>query len=133
MLARAKATSVDAVKKAGVLDDPGGKVRLLKPDEYPADWDPQSDNRTPVWEALHQLIRAYNQGGESTAGMLLARMPEKSGDIRRLSYWLYNSCAERKRLPEEARAYNELITAWHAIEAASHDAGHINVQTAMDL
>lgn len=133
VLARAKATSVDAVKHAGVLASDGGKVRLLKPDEYPADWDPQSDNRTPVWEALHQLIRAYNAGGESTAGSLLARMPEKSGDIRRLAYWLYNACAERKRLPEEARAYNELITAWHAIEAASHDAGHINVQTAMDL
>ena len=133
VLARAKATSVDAVKHAGVLASDGGKVRLLKPDEYPADWDPQSDNRTPVWEALHQLIRAYNQGGESTAGMLLARMPEKSGDIRRLSYWLYNACAERKRLPEEARAYNELITAWHAIEAASHDAGHINVQGSLDV
>lgn len=133
VLARAKATSVDAVKSAGVLASDGGKVRLLKPDEYPADWDPQSDNRTPVWEALHQLIRAYNAGGESTAGMLLARMPEKSGDVRRLAYWLYNACAERKKLPEEARAYNELITAWHAIEAASHDAGHINVQTAMDL
>lgn len=133
VLARAKATSVDAVKHAGVLASDGGKVRLLKPDEYPADWDPQSDNRTPVWEALHQLIRAYNAGGESAAGALLARMPSMSGDIRRLSYWLYNACAERKRLPEEARAYNELITAWHAIEAASHDAGHINVQTAMDL
>ena len=101
--------------------------------EYPADWDPQSDNRTPVWEALHQLIRAYNAGGESAAGMLLARMPEKSGDIRRLAYWLYNACAERKRLPEEARAYNELITAWHAIEAASHDAGHINVQGSLGV
>jgi len=133
VLARAKATSVDAVKHAGVLASDGGKVRLLKPDEYPADWDPQSDNRTPVWEALHQLIRAYNAGGESAAGMLLARMPEKSGDIRRLAYWLYNACAERKKLPEEARAYNELITAWHAIEAASHEAGHVNVQTAMDL
>lgn len=133
VLARAKATSVDAVKHAGVLASDGGKVRLLKPDEYPADWDPQTDNRTPVWEALHQLIRAYNQGGESAAGMLLARMPEKSGDIRRLSYWLYNACAERKRLPEEARAYNELITAWHAIEAASHDTGHINVQGSFDV
>ncbi|KQN96403.1 hypothetical protein ASF01_13625 [Stenotrophomonas sp. Leaf70] len=133
VLARAKATSVDAVKHAGVLASDGGKVRLLKPDEYPADWDPQTDNRTPVWEALHQLIRAYNQGGESAAGMLLARMPEKSGDIRRLSYWLYNACAERKRLPEEARAYNELITAWHAIEAASHDTGHINVQGSLDV
>ncbi|HPW04833.1 MAG TPA: hypothetical protein PK173_11530 [Dokdonella sp.] len=133
VLARAKATSVDAVKHAGVLASDGGKVRLLKPDEYPADWDPQSDNRTPVWEALHQLIRAYNAGGESTAGRLLARMPEKSGDVRRLAYWLYNACAERKRLPEEARAYNELITAWHAIEAASHDAGHINVQGSLDV
>ncbi|GAB1406265.1 DUF1156 domain-containing protein [Thermomonas brevis] len=133
VLARAKATSVDAVKYAGVLASDGGKVRLLKPDEYPADWDPQSDNRTPVWEALHQLIRAYNQGGESAAGALLARMPSMSGDIRRLSYWLYNACAERKRLPEEARAYNELITAWHAIEAASHDAGHINVQGSFDV
>lgn len=128
VLARAKATSVDAVKNAGVLASDGGKVRLLKPDEYPADWDPQTDNRTPVWEALHQLIRAYNLGGESEAGALLARMPEKSGDIRRLSYWLYNACAERKKLPEEARAYNELITAWHAIEAASHDVGHTNEQ-----
>lgn len=133
VLARAKATSVDAVKHAGVLASDGGKVRLLKPDEYPAGWDPQSDNRTPVWEALHQLIRAYNAGGESDAGLLLARMPEKSGDIRRLAYWLYNACAERKRLPEEARAYNELITAWHAIEAASQDAGHINVQGSLDV
>lgn len=133
VLARAKATSVDAVKHAGVLASDGGKVRLLKPDEYPEGWDPQTDNNTPVWEALHQLIRAYNQGGESAAGSLLARMPEKSGDIRRLAYWLYNACAERKKLPEEARAYNELITAWHAIEAASHDAGHVNVQGSFDV
>ena len=51
----------------------------------------------------------------------------------RLAYWLYNVCAECKRLPEEARAGNELITAWHAIEAASHDAGHINVQGSFDV
>jgi len=132
-LAQAKATSVAGVEASGVIAAQGGKVRLLKPDEYPADWNPETDNRTPVWEALHQLIRAYNAGGESAAGALLARMPEKSGDIRRLAYWLYNACAERKRLPEEARAYNELITAWHAIEAASHDAGHINVQGSFDV
>ena len=133
VLARAKATSVDAVKAAGVLASDGGKVRLLKPDEYPADWNPETDNRTPVWEALHQLIRAYNAGGESAAGALMARMPSMSADIRRLAYWLYNACAERKKLPEEARAYNELITAWHAIEAASQEAGHINVQGSLDV
>ena len=43
----------------------GGKVRLLKWAEYPADWDPRTDTRTPVWEALHQLIRALKQDGES--------------------------------------------------------------------
>ena len=132
-LAQARGTSVAAVEQSGVAAAKGGKVRLLKSDEYPEGWDPQADNRTPVWEALHQLIRAYNQGGESAAGALLARMPEKSGDIRRLAYWLYNACAERKKLPEEARAYNELVTAWHAIEAASHDAGHVNVQGSFDV
>lgn len=133
VLARAKATSVDAVKHAGVLASDGGKVRLLKPDEYPADWDPQTDTRTPVWEALHQLIRALNQQGESAAGALLARMPEQSGDIRRLAYWLYTACAERKRLPEEARAYNELITAWAGIEQAASEAGHVIVQGSLDV
>lgn len=132
-LAQAKATSVAGVEASGVIAAQGGKVRLLKPDEYPADWNPETDTRTPVWEALHQLIRAYNAGGESAAGSLLARMPSLSADIRRLAYWLYNACAERKKLPEEARAYNELITAWHAIEAASHDAGHINVQGSLDV
>ena len=109
---------------------------MSKSEEYPANWDPRTDSRTPIWEALHQLIRAFKQetnGGESAAGALLARMPEKSGDIRRLSYWLYNACAERKRMPEEARNYNELIAAWHAIETASHDAGHRDAQISLDV
>ncbi len=29
-----------------------------------------------------------------------------------------------KKLPEEARAYNELITSWHGIVSASHETGH---------
>lgn len=131
-LAQAKATSVEGAQQAGVLEARGGKVKLLKPADYPADWDPQQDNRTPVWEALHQLIRALTQGGESAAGALLARMPERSADLRRLAFWLYTLC-ERKGWAEDARAYNELVTAWHAIEAASHDVGQINVQTTMDL
>ncbi len=61
VLARAKGTSVDGGEAAGVVASDGGKVRLFKPDEYPADWDPREDNRTPVWEALHQLIRALTR------------------------------------------------------------------------
>ena len=131
-LAQAKATTVDGVAQAGVITAQAGKVKLLKPAEYPADWDPQHDNRTPVWEALHQLIRALNQGGESAAGSLLARMPERNADIRRLAFWLYTLC-ERKGWAEDARHYNELVTAWHAIETASHETGQLGAQSAMDF
>ena len=131
-LAQAKGTSVEGVEQAGVIESGGSKVRLFKPAEYPVDWDPSDDNRTPVWEALHQLVHALIQGGESSAGSLLARMPERGADIRRLAFWLYTLC-ERKGWADDARGYNELVTAWYAIESASHEAGEINVQGSFDL
>lgn len=131
-LAQAKGTTVDGVKDAGVIESGGGKVRLLRWKEYPTDWDPKQDNRTPVWEATHQLIRALNQHGESGAGELLSRMPERSESIRQLAYHLYTLC-ERKGWAEDARAYNELITGWHAIVAASHDTGHVGSQAELQI
>jgi putative DNA methylase len=131
-LAQAKATSVEGAQRSGVLEAKGGKVRLLKPADYPEDWDPREDSRTPVWEALHQLIRALSQGGETAAGGMLARMPERSGDIRRLAFWLYTLC-ERKGWADDARNYNELVTSWHAIEAASHDVGQVGAQSSLDI
>ncbi|MBA6413598.1 DUF1156 domain-containing protein [Parahaliea sp. F7430] len=131
-LARAKGTSVDGVKAAGVAESGSGKVRLLKWSEYESDWDPTSDARTPVWEACHQMIRRLNNQGESAAGESLAKMPEKGEAIRQLAYHLYTLC-ERKKWAEEARAYNELIGSWHAIVAASHDVGHKNEQRGLDF
>lgn len=131
-LAQARATTVEGVQRAGVIEARSGKVRLLKPLEYDSRWDPKTDNRIPVWEALHQLVRALSQGGESEAGALLARMPSLRSDVRRLAFWLYTMC-ERKGWNEDARSYNELVTSWHAIEAASHDAGHIGSQAALDI
>ena len=132
VLARAKGTSVDGVKEAGVIQAGSGRVRLLAPSESPADWDPTGDNRTPVWEALHQMIRALQSHGEAAAGILLARMPERAEPIRNLAYRLYTLC-ERKGWTDEARSYNELITSWLGIEAASHEAGHIGSQTKLDI
>ncbi|MCW5608747.1 MAG: DUF1156 domain-containing protein [Nitrosomonas sp.] len=131
-LTRAKGTSVDGVRNAGVVESGGGKVRLLKWGEYASDWDPTRDDRTPVWEACHQMIRRLNNQGESAAGELLAKMPEKGEAIRQLAYHLYTLC-ERKKWAEEARAYNELIGSWHAIVAASHDIGHRGTQDILDL
>ena len=117
-LSRGKGTSVDRMKEAGVLKSGGGKVRLLKWSEYPTDWDPRTDKRTPVWEALHQLIRALKQGGDSASGALLAALGGKAEAVRQLAYRLYTLC-ERLGQAEDARAYNELITSWTGIEAAS--------------
>ena len=132
VLARAKGTSVEHVKLAGVVEAAGGSVRLLKPSEYPGDWSPEHDNNTPVWEALHQLIRELRTQGESAAGALLAGMPQRAEPIRNLAYRLYTLC-ERKGWAEDARAYNELITSWTGIEAASHEKGHFGSQTKLDI
>jgi putative DNA methylase len=118
VLARAKGTTVDGLVLAGVVESRAGKVRLLRFDEYSADWDPETDARTPTWEALHQLVRALRSGGEVVAGLLLGKMPDRTEAIRQLAYRLYTLC-ERKGWAEEARAYNELIAAWYGtVEAA---------------
>ncbi|MEN9501763.1 MAG: hypothetical protein RI964_1048 [Pseudomonadota bacterium] len=126
-LARAKGTSVAGVHSAGVIESGSGKVRLFKWAEYPSDWNPETDNRMPIWEATHHLIRALNQQGETAAGSLLARMPTRGEAIRQLAYHLYTLC-ERKKWADDARAYNELISAWSAIVAASLESGHIDEQ-----
>lgn len=131
-LARAKGTSVDAVKDAGVLESGSGRVRLFRVSEYPSDWSPESDNRTPIWEATHQLIRSLQNDGESAAGALLARMPARAEPIRQLAYRMYTTC-ERKGWAEEARSYNELIAAWYEIERASHEVGHYGSQPQLDI
>ena len=66
------------------------------------------------------------------AGALLARMPARSEPIRALAYRLYTLC-ERKGWAEEARAYNELVTAWGPIEQASNEVGHKGTQTQFDF
>ena len=132
VLARAKGTSVDGVAEADVLESGRGAVRILRYAEYPTDWSPDNDKRTPVWEALHHLLHALQRGGESASGELLAKMPTRMEAIRQLAYRLYTLC-ERKGWADDARAYNELITSWQAIEAASHEVGHIGKQIEMDL
>ncbi|WP_042427112.1 DUF1156 domain-containing protein [Comamonas granuli] len=132
VLARAKGTSVGGLQASGVVESSKGDLRLLKWAEMPRDWQPEKDARLPVWEALHQLIRALNQDGESAAGGLLARMPARAEPIRALAYRLYTLC-ERKGWAEEARAYNELVTAWSAIEQAAGEVGMLGSQGSFDL
>lgn len=131
-LAQAKGTSVGGLQESGVVESGGGKLRLLRWGELPRGWTPEDDARIPVWESLHQLIRALNQDGEAVAGALLARMPARAEPIRALAYRLYTLC-ERKGWAEEARAYNELVAAWSSIEQAATDAGIRGSQAKLDI
>ena len=131
-LARAKGTSPEGLAEAGVIASGKGEVRLLRWAELPPDWSPVQDTRTPIWEALHQMIRALNQDGEVAAGALLAPMPTRGEAIRALAYRLYTLC-ERQGWAEDARAYNELITAWSGIEQAASEAGRHGAQTQLEL
>jgi putative DNA methylase len=121
-LTRAKGTSVDGVKAAGVIGAGGGNVRLLKWKEYPADWNASLDTRIPVWEAVHQLIRAYSSKGDAGAGKVLKACSGKAETARQLAYRLYTLC-ERKGWAEDARAYNEVVTGWPGIEKAAGTGG----------
>ncbi|MDS0026694.1 MULTISPECIES: DUF1156 domain-containing protein [Enterobacteriaceae] len=132
VLARAKGTSVAGLQEAGVISSGQGEVQLLKWTELPADWAPERDNRTPVWEGLHQLIRILNSEGASGAGAMLGRLSDKSDAIRSLAYRLYTLC-ERKGWAQEARAYNELVTAWDAIQSAMANSGQVGESYSLDL
>jgi putative DNA methylase len=44
VLSKAKVTSVAGLVEAGILESKRGKVRLLRPEELPADWDSANDS-----------------------------------------------------------------------------------------
>jgi len=120
-LAQAKGTAVNGVAAAGVIESGGGSVRLLKWNEYPTDWTPEGDDRLPVWELLHHLIRLQKTASESDAGRVLRACSGKADAARQLAYRLYTLC-ERAKRADDARAYNEVVTSWSAMEAAGASA-----------
>ena len=113
-LSKAKNTSVSGMVEAGVVHSRAGKVRLLRPDELPADWDPAQDARLTTWEMVHHLIRVLEQGGESAAAELVRKLGGEGEVARELCYRLYTVC-ERKKRAAEAVAYNGLVQSWPEI------------------
>ena len=119
-LSKSKNTSVAGMVEAGILESKRGKVRLLPPDELPADWDPAKDGRLTAWECVHQLIRALGTGGEGAAAALVAQLGAKAEVARELCYRLYTLC-ERKKRAEDALAYNGLVQSWPEIVRLARD------------
>lgn len=113
-LSKSKNTSVTGMVEAGIVESKRGKVRLLRPDELPEDWNPVTDSRLTAWESVHQMIRALGSGGERAASGLVAQIGAKAEVARELAYRLYTLC-ERKKRPAEALAYNGLVQSWPEI------------------
>lgn len=115
-LSKAKVTSVRGLVDAGIVESKPGKVRLLKPSELPADWDPTRDARLTAWEAVHYLIRVLDVGGEAAAAALAKQLGTHADVARELAYRLYALC-DRKKWAAEAKAYNNLVVSWSGIES----------------
>jgi len=121
-LSKAKNTSVSGMVQAGILASKAGKVRLLKPGELPATWDPATDSRLTGWEIVHHLIRVLEAGGEGTAAQLVAMLGSKAETARELCYRLYTIC-ERKKRATEALSYNGLVQSWPEITRLAREGG----------
>jgi putative DNA methylase len=117
-LSKAKNTSVAGMVDARILASKGGKVRLRKADELPADWNPMTAPRVTAWEVVHQLIRVLEAGGESAAAVLVAKLGSKAEIAREMAYRLYTVC-ERKKRAVEALSYNSLVQSWPEITRLS--------------
>ena len=121
-LSKAKNTSVAGMVEAGILRSSHGKVRLLKPSELPADWDPATDNRLTAWEAVHHLIRVLEADGEPAAAELAGKLGSQAETARELAYRLYTVC-ERKKRAAEALSYNGLVQSWPEITRLAREGG----------
>jgi putative DNA methylase len=123
LLSKAKVTSVASLQHAHIIYSKAGKVRLLRPEELPSDWDPAGESRLTVWEMTHHLLRVffYEKAGDVATAGLLSRLGANGELARDLAYQLFHLC-ERKKRPQEALAYNALVLGWPEIARLARDA-----------
>ena len=120
LLSKSKNTSVAGLVEAGILTSKSGKVRLLKPEELPHDWDPTTDTRLTIWEMVHHLVRILEVAGEDGAAKLIAKLGSNADVARELCYRLYTLC-ERKKRAKEAMSYNALVQSWPEIQKLARE------------
>lgn len=122
LLSKAKNTSIQGLQSAGVITSKGGNVRLLKPEELPANWDPSKDTRLTIWEMTHHLLRLYHheKAGDAATADLLRRIGTQGDVARELAYRLHNT-SEKKKLSQEAQGYNALVLGWPEISRLARE------------
>jgi len=119
-LSRAKNTAVNALVNSGIVQSGSGKVRLIPREELPADWDPYTDNKIPVWELTQHLIKQLQEKGETGAARLYKKLGNQADVARELAYRLF-LISEKKGWAQEAQAYNSLVLSWNQIVSESYN------------
>lgn len=107
----------------GILFSRAGKMRLLRPTELPADWDPSTDQRLTIWEMVHHLVRALESGGEGAAAALAAQLGGRAETARELRYRLYNAlrAQEARRQSHGLQRLGTELAGDHASRAGATD------------
>lgn len=121
-LSKAKNTASNALVEAGIVAARQGRVRLLRREELPTDWDPTRDRRVTIWEVTQHLIRLLERAGEQGAARLLGQVGGLGEAARDLAYRLY-VVADRKKWAQEALGYNSLVVAWPEISRLAGRSG----------
>jgi putative DNA methylase len=111
-LSKARNISLHGLEEAGILLAKGGKVRLLKREEYGDSWGGRVGAHLTAWEVTQRIINALINGrGEQEAGAILRKAGNLGETARDLAYRLYTIC-ERKGWSAEALPYNSLVIVW---------------------
>lgn len=123
VLARAYNTSVRGLADAGVVTQAEGLVRLVRPHELSASWNPITDHRISVWEVALHLVRvlSVDDGGLKAAAKLLASVGTRAEvdveAVQRLAYRLYEMTQHKRR--DDARLFNLLGGSWTDLTASA--------------
>lgn len=134
-LAMATNTSVDGLKRGGVLHSGGGRVRLIEPRALATGWDPLADERVSVWEATVRVAAALMHEGTGRAAALMAGTGQRVDldAVRELAYLLYSICEKTGR-SQDALLFNALGSEWADLSQAARGAvSSAATQTAFDL
>ncbi len=112
VLARATNTSVEGLKRGGILASGGGDIRLLAPTDLDASWDPLADDRISVWEATMHLARVLDTGGVEAAAALIPKVGQRIDldAVQLIAYRLYELSQANR--PADALLFNALGTSW---------------------
>ena len=109
-MAQAYDIGINGLEATGAFTAKGGTARLLRRDELPVDWRPETDAHLTHWECAQHLAHVPNapaDGIESAESLLAGMGPDDAGTTRGLVYRIYDIC-ERKSRADGAQMWNML-------------------------